>query len=216
MKSNFNKCCDLLLKDEGGYSNDPDDNGGATNFGITIVDYRKYLNKNGTPNDVKNMKVADARVIYKSKYWDALNCDSLSSGVDYTVFDYGANSGLKRPKDDLIKFKDLSGNKLIDAINDERQAFLNTISNPDSPKYSHNSKYRKGWTNRVTRVRGYSHVLSTNKDTSTGAITGAGTLGVFATLSQYFHQHQTAIIIGGLVAAVIIGTIVHMVRNRKQ
>lgn len=209
MKSNFNKCCDLLLKDEGGYSNDPNDNGGATNLGITLVDYRKHINSRGTPNDVKNLTVAQARAIYKTKYWDALDCDNLPSGVDYTCFDYGVNSGLGRPRKALDKFKTLQGDKLIDAINDERMAFLRAIGK------GHNAGFLNGWTHRVTRVRGYSHVLSTNKDTSTGAITGAGTLGVFATLSQYFHQHQTAIIIGGLVAAVIIGTIVHMVRNRK-
>ena len=45
MKQNFNDCLNRLLKDEGGYTNDPNDNGGPTNFGITIADYRKYIDR---------------------------------------------------------------------------------------------------------------------------------------------------------------------------
>lgn len=208
MKSNFNDCCDRLLKDEGGYSNDPDDRGGATNFGITIADYRKYIKADGTPNDVKNMSVTDARSIYKSKYWDALNCDALSSGVDYTVFDYGVNSGLGRPRKDLTKFKDLSGLKLIDAINDERQAFLNAIG------VGHNAKFLRGWTSRVSRVRAYSKKLA-GQNNSAGPISGGSTLGLFTALSQYFKQHEIAIISGGVLAAILIGAAVHIYKNRN-
>ena len=31
-----------VFADEGGYTNDPVDPGGATNWGITIIDARKY------------------------------------------------------------------------------------------------------------------------------------------------------------------------------
>src|SRR6266852_2743100 len=153
MKSNFNDCLTRVLKDEGGYSNDPSDSGGATNFGITIADYRKYINSSGTSLDVKNMIVDQAKIIYKSKYWDALGCDSLPSGVDYTCFDYGVNSGLGRPRKALQKFKSLTGTKLIDAINDERTAFLQAIG------VGKNAKFLKGWLARVSRVRNYSKSL---------------------------------------------------------
>ena len=101
MKSNFNDCVNRVLKDEGGYSDDPDDSGGRTNLGITQKE---------TTKDVRTLTVADAKNIYKSKYWDACNCDALSSGVDYTVFDYGVNSGVGRSKKVLQKFKTLEGN----------------------------------------------------------------------------------------------------------
>lgn len=47
-----------------------------------------------------------------------------------------------------------------------------------------------------------------------GPATGAGIAGVGVTLSQYFHSHQTAIIIGAVLAAVLVGTIVHLYRNK--
>src|SRR5260221_4249705 len=127
MKSNFNDCLTRLLKDEGGYTNDPIDPGGPTNFGITLTDYRKYIDSQGTANDVKNMRLDDAKTIYRTKYWNVLGCDQLSSGVDYTVFDYGVNSGLGRPRKALQRFNNLSGVALIDAINNERMAFLQRL-----------------------------------------------------------------------------------------
>lgn len=97
MKENFDFCLKRLLEHEGGYSNHPFDPGGPTKYGITIYDYRLYINKNGTANDVKNLNLDQAKQIYRSKYWDALRCDELPAGVDYCVFDYGVNSGIGRP-----------------------------------------------------------------------------------------------------------------------
>lgn len=207
MKNNFNDCLTRLLKDEGGYTNDPRDPGGPTNFGITLTDYRKYINKAGTASDVKNMSVNDAKTIYKSKYWDALGCDSLSGGVDYSCFDYGVNSGLGRPRKLLQRFKSLSGVSLIDAINNERMTFLRGLNTY--------STFGKGWSRRVEGVRAYSKVLAGKKDNITGPLTGGTTLGFFGIISQYWHQHETAIIISGVVLAILIGAGVHIYRNRK-
>src|SRR6266700_411770 len=96
MKNNYDDCLARVLKSEGGYTNDPRDPGGPTNFGITIADYRSYINRNATASDVRRMKIDQAKTIYKSKYWDKVNGDNLPSGVDYTVFDYGVNSGINR------------------------------------------------------------------------------------------------------------------------
>src|SRR6185312_9585820 len=145
MKNNYDDCLTRLLKDEGGYTNDKSDSGGPTNFGITLSDYRKYINSRGTAEDVRRMSVDQAKAIYRSKYWDALNCDNLPSGVDYTCFDYGVNSGLGRPRKALQRFKSLSGSNLINAINDERTAFLKAIG------VGKNARFLKGWLNRVSR-----------------------------------------------------------------
>ena len=209
MKSNYNDCLNRLLKDEGGYTNDPSDSGGPTNFGITLSDYRRYINNRGQAIDVKNMTVDQAKVIYKDKYWNALNCDTLPSGLDYTVFDYAVNSGLGRPRKALQQFKDETGVQLIEAINNERTTFLRDISG------GKNAKFLKGWLARVKRVNDYSLVLAKKKDNTTGPVVGAGTIGIGATISHYWHDYQSVIIISTMVLAAAIAIAVHYYRNKK-
>jgi lysozyme family protein len=207
LKSNYNSCLQKVLKDEGGYTNDPADSGGPTNFGITLSDYRRYVDKTGTALNVRNMTVDEAKIIYKSKYWDALGCDDLPSGVDYTVFDYGVNSGLGRSRKALQRFNSLSGTKLIDAINDERTAFLQAIG------VGKNSKFLRGWLARVERVRSYSKTLAANK--VAGPATGSGIAASGVGLSQFWHNHEYLIIGGALGLALLIGTAIHIYKNRK-
>lgn len=210
MKQNFNSCLNRLLKDEGGYTNDPSDSGGPTNFGITITDYRKYINPTGIASDVKAMDINDAKSIYKSKYWDALDCDSLSSGVDYTVFDYGVNSGVGRPRKALERFKSLKGTELIDAINNERVSFLKALE-ASQPK---DKKFDAGWMKRVEGVRSYSKKLT--QDNTSGPIAGTATVSIGAAISQYFHAHQTVIIIGAIVIAIAVGTAIHLYKGKTN
>jgi lysozyme family protein len=203
VRNNFNDCLTRVLKDEGGYTNDPRDPGGPTNFGITLKDYRLYVNPLGTAENVRTMNINDAKRIYKGKYWDALDCDSLSSGVDYTVFDYGVNSGLGRPRKALERFKSLKGIQLIDAINNERMSFLRALHT--FPVFG------KGWTRRVEGVRTYSKVLA-NKNS--GPMVGGALGGASIGFSQYFHQHQAPILIGGLLLAVAVGVAIHLYKTK--
>jgi lysozyme family protein len=94
--SSYDEALARLLEHEGGYSNHPSDPGGPTNWGITIFDYRRYVDPRGTAADVRAMTVDVAKRIYREKYWNALSGDELPAGVDYSVFDYGVNSGIGR------------------------------------------------------------------------------------------------------------------------
>jgi lysozyme family protein len=150
MQINYADSLQHVLKYEGGYSNNPSDPGGPTNFGITLGDYRKYINPNGTAQDVANMKVSDAEKIYKAQYWDALSCDDLPSGVDFCIFDYGVNSGVGRALKVLVVFRYITDDvKLINAICDERMTFLQQLRT--WPVFG------AGWSARVAAVR--SHAL---------------------------------------------------------
>lgn len=74
---------------EGGYTDDPDDPGGETRFGIA----KKYH-----PNvDVKNLTKEGAVAIYKAEYWDSLSLDQITSQrVRWKVFDLAVNLGVDR------------------------------------------------------------------------------------------------------------------------
>lgn len=209
---NFEEIFPLLIKDEGPvYTNDPADSGGPTKFGVTLSDVRRYIKKNATAEDVKNLTLAQAKSIYKSKYWDALSCDTLPSGVDYTCFDYGVNSGLGRPRKVLDEFKAFSGTALIDAINNERLTFLKGLA-ASRPK---DQKFLKGWLARVNRVSEYSKKMYLRKDNISGPVAGTATVSIATAISQYFHNHQIEIIGGGILIAVVIGFIIHTIRNKN-
>lgn len=168
-KNTYDEALRRLLADEGGYSDHPTDPGGPTNFGITLTDYRKYINPQGMASDVRNMTVDQAKRIYKSKYWNAMNCDALPAGLDYAVFDYGVNSGIGRapkvlqrivgvPADgaigpatlESISKRDVNG--LINALCDERMVYLRSLKIWPT--------FGKGWTRRVTGVRAAALVMA--------------------------------------------------------
>lgn len=164
--STYDEALRRLLAHEGGYTNHPSDPGGPTNFGITIHDYRKYVKPSGTAADVRAMRLDDAKAIYRAKYWDALRCDALPAGVDYSVFDYGVNSGIGRSGKVLRRIVGLPDTThvvtdevlravarrdpkaIVKAINDERLAFLKRLKT--WPVFG------KGWGTRVAGVRAVS------------------------------------------------------------
>ena len=66
----FKKALTFVLIREGGYVNDPDDPGGATNRGITQRTYNAYLAKLKKPTaDVKNITEYEVKEIYYNNYW---------------------------------------------------------------------------------------------------------------------------------------------------
>ena len=68
---------------EGGFVNDPDDNGGATMQGITIATYTAYRKKKGlkapTVADLKRITPAEWEDIFKTMYWDPWHADEIKS-----------------------------------------------------------------------------------------------------------------------------------------
>jgi len=86
---------DLILRDEGGFTNDKRDNGGPTNWGITFVEYQRWrAGRKTSINDLKSMKQEEARQIFKKWYWTPLGCERLPVGVAYEVFDSGILHGI--------------------------------------------------------------------------------------------------------------------------
>src|ERR1700747_2155369 len=85
-----------VFADEGGYTNDPKDPGGPTNWGITIYDARKYWKPNAKAEDVKTMPREVAVDIYKQHYAAPIRYNDLPAGFDYSILDASINSGLGR------------------------------------------------------------------------------------------------------------------------
>lgn len=163
MQQNYDAALKRVLAHEGGYCNDKDDPGGPTNWGITIYDARAYWKRDADADDVKAMPVDVAKRIYKTKYWDAMRCDELPSGVDYAVMDFGVNSGISRsikyleaianvptdgkPDDVLIKtIANMPAKSVITELCDNRLAFLKSLRTW--------ATFGNGWGRRVAEVKG--------------------------------------------------------------
>lgn len=89
----FVRCLDIVLRHEGGFSNDPQDPGGATMMGITRATLAAWRGAPVTEEEVRALTEEEAREIYRANYWNVLRCDQLPAGLDLTVFDFGVNAG---------------------------------------------------------------------------------------------------------------------------
>ena len=92
----FSKSLNAVLKHEGGFVDDPDDRGGATNRGITQKTLSDWRGKEVTAADVQALTETEAGGIYKARYWDKMSLDLIvSQGMAEAVMDFGVNAGPK-------------------------------------------------------------------------------------------------------------------------
>lgn len=91
---NFEEALKLCLEYEGGYTNDPTDSGGETNYGIIHSEYDTYRATKGLPRrNVRYMEMNEVCDIYRHKYWEGAGCDKMTRRVAIAVFDWQVNSG---------------------------------------------------------------------------------------------------------------------------
>ncbi|RUV08927.1 glycosyl hydrolase 108 family protein, partial [Mesorhizobium sp. M1A.F.Ca.IN.022.04.1.1] len=93
MDRNFQRALSLVLNSEGGWADNPEDPGGATMKGVTLANFRRYVQANATKDDLRNITDAQLAVVYRKFYWDAVAGGQLPDGIDYAVFDFAVNSG---------------------------------------------------------------------------------------------------------------------------
>lgn len=156
----------FVLKNEGGYTNDPHDSGGPTNWGITIHDYERYMGHPVTAKDVEEMPLEVAEDIYEAFYWTPLKLEKVSKPkLAVLLFDQAVNRGVKTAAKNIQFLLGLDqdgvvGPKTLAAINscDEMKTGLSFI------KLSQNSyvrivvnkpsqvKFLAGWINRTHKL----------------------------------------------------------------
>jgi len=98
MSDLFPRAFGLILGHEGGFVNDPQDPGGATNWGITIGTLSSWRGRPATVQDVRELTVAEAQAIYRRGYWDACRCGEMPWPVALPVFDAAVNQGPQRAR----------------------------------------------------------------------------------------------------------------------
>ena len=163
----FNKCINVILINEGGYSNHPSDPGGATNMGVTQNVYNNYRTKSGLGiQSVKLISDDEVYEIYFSLYWIPMKLEQINNkDLVLQVFDMGVNSGIRtsiKILQRLIKVSDdgyigpatvmaiekYNGN-IVEDFTQRRKKFYNALTNA-KPELK---VFLKGWINRVENTK---------------------------------------------------------------
>lgn len=144
------KLAPFIQRWEGGFVDDPDDLGGATNMGVTIATYKVYRKRKGlsepTVDDLKHLSNNEWIDILKSLYWDKWKADQIKSqSVANILVDWvwaSGNYGIKIPQkllgvtaDGIVGKNTLaavnnypSQHELFDKIRQERLDYIDRVS----------------------------------------------------------------------------------------
>jgi len=170
MKENWDKSFELMLGSEGGFSDDPRDNGnklpdgrkGSTMLGVTQYNWEHWTGHQVTHEQIKKLTPADVKPFYKKKFWDVCRCDDLPSGIDYLVFDFAVNAGCGGSAKllqtvvgvtpdggigpiTLAAVNAIAENELVEKFSQAKEDFYRGLSNFNV--------YGVGWLNRVAAVK---------------------------------------------------------------
>lgn len=158
------------LKFEGNYSNDSDDPGGETKYGITI----KVARDNGYDGEMKLLSLQFAAKIYRGKYWDRVQGDGIIvQGIAESIFDFSVNCGVvqavrivqdvlnKYIEAPILEVDGILGNVTLKTINlftsdEKKNEILREIRRRRKAFYRHlitknpvMKKYENGWMRRA-------------------------------------------------------------------
>ena len=137
----------MLMKLEGGFSNDKDDSGGATNYGITqgLLDKLDYINV----HDVRDLTMKEAEEIYFKEFYTPVrnlvnkSRARLNGKQTYHIFDTAVNSGFGAARKLLSNFE--NGGRTLQEL---REHLYREIVKKDAKQ----SKFLTGWLNRLNRI----------------------------------------------------------------
>jgi len=179
MTERFQKCLQVILRNEGGFVNDKDDPGGATNLGISL----RFLSSTGDIDhdgrldfdldgdgdidimDIRMMNPQAAAKAYHDYFWSPLCLDELNNEqLALQVFDTAVNCSNKTAVKLLQR---VCGAKIDGIIGSETISKANTFLDNITRRYSdarkrwyldlikhhpHLVKFKAGWMNRVNNT----------------------------------------------------------------
>ena len=160
-----------ILRYEGGFVNDPKDNGGATNMGVThatwrMVGYDKDGDGDIDAEDIRLLSKEDAVKVLRLNYWNRWKADQITNqSIAEILVDWVWGSGkwgivipqriLKVPDDGIV------GNATLFAVNSANQRglheaifqargrfILDLVKNHPEQK-----KFLDGWMNRLNNFK---------------------------------------------------------------
>lgn len=183
-----------LLETEGGFDNDPHDNGNWTGgkVGVGKLVGTKYgIDAASHPGvDIANLTVEGAMEIYHREYCAPIRFGDLPAGIDVVTVDPAINNGVWRASGWLqaavsAKVDHKVGDETVKAaLASDARAVIKTISDArlgfDQGLGSLWARYGKGWTRRIAEMQAFALGLAL-------AAAGRTPVEISATMTQEAH-----------------------------
>lgn len=172
--ASFEKSQAIVGLNEGGYQNDPDDDGNwymgvliGTNWGIAAPTLAGFLGKAPTVEQMRKLSRATAELILKRNFWDKNNFGKLNNqSVATLLYDGAVNHGvsgmrilaekaLSRLKKPLVYYKVFTaeGIEHLNKINQKDLFYAIKEVRANRYKASPKKKHINGWLNRLERIK---------------------------------------------------------------
>lgn len=173
----FEKAVEFVLSHEGGFTNDPDDPGGPTNWGISLrflgslskIDDSGYapgdLDKDGDVDleDIRTMGREDAVKIYEEQWWERYKYYNIKSiQVASKVMDLSVNMGPRQAHLCVQRALRACGSRVVDdgvfgprttagVNNVDPRSFMAAVRSEAAGFYRglNRELYLRGWLNRA-------------------------------------------------------------------
>lgn len=101
-RATFERAQAIIKQYEGGFSNNPADPGGPTNWGITHTTLARWR---GVPavsaEDVRAMSYEEAKDIYFARYWNEMHCGAMPPPLALALYNIGIHCGVRTAADFL-------------------------------------------------------------------------------------------------------------------
>lgn len=119
--TDYERALQFSLQWEGGFSDDPDDPGGATMRGVTQGVYDAYRKRKKLPRQsVRHLAESELQEIYREQYWKPVGCDHLQWPLNAALFDAAINTGVGQARKLLAR---TAGENSIHSLNPKAAAF---------------------------------------------------------------------------------------------
>lgn len=150
--ADFDRALDVVLLFEGGYVDDPDDPGGATNHGITQAVYDAWRTGLGVvTQSVERIAPDEVEGIYRRNYWEPLSCGYMEWPLNLFIFDAAVLHGPERARTMIasVQFSDKPLEYELHSVLAIRR-YLFRRDATTSPK---KAKFLAGWDARIEKLR---------------------------------------------------------------
>lgn len=202
--ADYRELVPIIKKWEGGFVNNPNDSGGATNKGVTLSTFRQFYGQSKTVEDLKALTETQWLNIFLTGYWNKLRASEIANqSIANIIVDWGwasgpdtaarkvqkivgaAVDGIVGPQT-LQAINNYKAKSLFDKIKAERITFVENLAK-QRPK---DQTFLQGWKNRINSFFFEVGGKVSNIIQEQGLLIGAACIVLFIFLKQWNKQRK--------------------------